>query len=91
MNSKVILLLGLLAFSAFSAGVPDAATSAKLLALHNADRSEVGLSSLSWSSSLASSAQDWANNLAANGGLNCFLEAFPSCDDVTCLEDHQIQ
>ena len=69
MNSKVILLLGLLAFSAFSAGVPDAATSAKLLALHNADRSEVGLSSLSWSSSLASSAQDWANNLAANGGL----------------------
>ena len=67
MKSKVILLLGLLASSAFSAGVPDAATSAKLLQLHNQDRGEIGLSSLSWSADLASSAQEWANTLAADG------------------------
>jgi len=69
MNSKVILFLGLLAFSALSAGVPDAATSAQLLKLHNEDRGGVGLASLSWSADLASSAQAWANTLAADGSF----------------------
>ncbi len=71
MNTKVILFLGLslLILAASSASVPDAATTAKLLDLHNAERSQIGLKSLTWSSSLASSAQKWANNLAANGGL----------------------
>jgi len=71
MNSKVILFLGLslLILSASCASVPDAATTAKLLDLHNAERSKLGLKGLTWSSSLASSSQKWANNLAANGGL----------------------
>jgi len=71
MSNKIILFLSLslLILSASCAGVPDAATRAKLLALHNAERAEIGLASLTWSSSLASSAQKWANNLAANGGL----------------------
>ena len=71
MSNKIILFLGLslLILSASCASVPDAATTAKLLALHNAERAEIGLASLTWSADLASSAQKWANHLAANGGL----------------------
>ena len=71
MSNKIILFLGLslLILSASCASVPDAATTAKLLALHNAERAEIGLASLTWSAALASSAQKWANNLATNGGL----------------------
>lgn len=39
----------------------------RLLVTHNAARSEVGVSSLRWSPSLAASAREWAQHLAATG------------------------
>jgi hypothetical protein len=39
----------------------------EILAAHNKYRSEVGIPSLRWSNNLASSAQQWANQLAATG------------------------
>ena len=40
-----------------------------ILAAHNSYRSQVGVPPLQWSTSLAASAQDWANHLAATGPL----------------------
>lgn len=40
---------------------------AEILAAHNKYRSQLGLTSLTWSNNLANSAQDWAGNLAATG------------------------
>jgi pathogenesis-related protein 1 len=39
----------------------------KILEVHNAERRAVGVAPLTWSSSLASDAQTWANHLAATG------------------------
>ena len=40
-----------------------------ILAAHNSYRAQVGVPPLQWSTSLAASAQDWANHLAATGPL----------------------
>jgi Cysteine-rich secretory protein family len=39
----------------------------EILNAHNSHRSEVGVPPLTWSDTLASSAQDWANQLASSG------------------------
>ncbi|HEY9689377.1 MAG TPA: CAP domain-containing protein, partial [Coleofasciculaceae cyanobacterium] len=41
-----------------------------VLTAHNSYRSAVGVPPLSWSTSLASDAQGWANQLAASGAFN---------------------
>jgi len=61
-----IIIFSVLAL-ALCANVPDAATSAKLLQLHNNERRMVGLTDLTWSATLTQSAQDYANKLAATG------------------------
>lgn len=48
--------------SAFAQSLPE-----EMLALHNSERAQVGVPPLSWSETLASDAQRWANHLAATG------------------------
>jgi len=63
---KLLVILSILSISLC---VPDSATTAELLELHNVERRLIGLPDLSWSSEIAQSAQSWANSLAASNSF----------------------
>lgn len=56
-------------------GPLDAATQGQLVAAHNAARSQVGVSALVWSDTVAETARRWAGELASKG---CGLQHNPS-------------
>ena len=60
--AALALFVGLSAGAAAQGGFP-----VRVLALHNAERSELGLPPLAWSDSLAAQAAVWANSLAREG------------------------
>jgi len=62
---KLLIFLSLAAFITCWTDfpVPNTATANQLVDLHNAERKAVGLGNLSWSSTLATAAQKWANYL----------------------------
>ncbi len=63
--NKLILILSFLALTASAASI-DTYTRNLLLELHNVERAYVGIKNLTWSSSLETTAQAWAENLATN-------------------------
>jgi len=74
--NKILLILGLslLAFTASTASL-DTYTRNLLLDLHNVERAYVGIANLTWSSSLETTAQEWAEYLAANSKFSHSGEA----------------
>ena len=65
---KFLLILSIVVIAS-CASAPDAATVAELLELHNIERRIIGLADVSWSPTIAQSAQSWANNLASTNSF----------------------
>jgi len=72
--NKLVLILGFLALTASAASL-DTYTRDLLLDLHNVERAYVGIKNLTWSSSLETTAQEWAEYLATNNKFSHSGEA----------------
>lgn len=65
----VIVAIAMLAFSPAAAQATDRGLAARLLAIHNRERAQVGAPPLAWSDRLAADAAAYAPQLVALGGL----------------------